>query len=59
MIANLIVVIPTHDRTALLARTLRSLAECQKPASFARVIVIENGSQCGAEEVVRPALHRS
>jgi len=42
------VIIATHARTPLLTRTLRSLAEADRPDGFERVIVIENGSNAGA-----------
>ena len=55
VISKLVVVMPTHRRPELLARTLRSLASCAKPQAFARTIVVENGGKHGAEEVVRHA----
>jgi glycosyltransferase involved in cell wall biosynthesis len=45
--------IPTARRPQLLQRTLDSLAKCEWPACDASTIVIENGSQTGAEEVVK------
>jgi glycosyltransferase involved in cell wall biosynthesis len=45
----------TRGRPDLLERTLRSLAECDRPAAFASTIVVENGERHGAEGVVRDA----
>jgi GT2 family glycosyltransferase len=45
------VVIPTHARSALLARTLNSLAECVLPEEYQRTFVIENGGHRGARKV--------
>jgi glycosyltransferase involved in cell wall biosynthesis len=49
------VVIPTHRRNDLLKRTLESVAACRLPEGFDQTIVVENGGQHGAEEVVRNA----
>lgn len=46
-------VIATHERPALLRRTLDSLAECEQPESYRATIVVENGSKTGAERIVR------
>lgn len=45
------VVIATHGRQQLLARTLQSLAACHKPARLEAVWVIENGSDAGARQI--------
>lgn len=52
MKAPLCIVIPTHGRSELLERTLQSIDRCEKPATYRETWVIENGEQCGAEEVV-------
>jgi len=55
---SIAVVIPTHDRLALFERTLKSVLECEAPEHYSvRVIIVENGSRCGVEDVVRT--HRS
>ena len=48
----IVVLIPAHGRPKLLSRTLDSLATCDLPASYHELIVIENGSRAGAENVV-------
>lgn len=48
----LYVVIATAGRPALLARTLRGLAACPKPASYAGTLVVENGPPGGVRELV-------
>lgn len=45
------VVIPTHGRAELLARTLESLAHADRPEGFESVIVVENGSDSGARQI--------
>jgi GT2 family glycosyltransferase len=53
-------VIVTHQRPELLERTLNFLAECKIPPSRLNTIVVENGGQTGAEQVVNfaaPALN--
>lgn len=45
------VVICTFGRATLLRRTLASLAEVRRPASFAQAWVIENGTNDGAEQI--------
>lgn len=52
---DLVVLIATHGRDALLARTLESVAACRLPDSFRAVVVVENGGRAGAEQVVRDA----
>ncbi len=49
------VVIVTHRRPELLESTLNSLAKCTISNSNLRTIVIENGTQSGAEQVVNSA----
>ena len=44
--------IATAGRPDLLRRTLASLAACERPATYRRTLVIENGAQRGAETVV-------
>ncbi len=44
--------IPTHGRPTLLERTLSSLTECTLPDSYRELVVIENGSRAGAEQIV-------
>lgn len=46
------VLIPTHGRPVLLERTLASLGACHLPESYRETVVVENGSQAGAEAVV-------
>lgn len=48
----LTVLIPTHGRPTLLKRTLDSIARCKLPRSYEELVVIENGSRAGAEELV-------
>ena len=43
MAKRLVVVIPTAGSSALLHRTLDSLAQCEKPACYSHTIVVENG----------------
>jgi len=47
------VLVPTSDRSDLLERTLRSLAECQRPAGFREAVVVENGKQRAGEDLLR------
>jgi GT2 family glycosyltransferase len=54
-VVDLIVNIATAGRPDLLMRTLQSLAQCRLPSNYKQTIVIENGPQTGAEEVVRSA----
>jgi glycosyltransferase involved in cell wall biosynthesis len=49
------VLIPTHGRKTLLARTLMTLGACRLPKNYAGTIVIENGPQEGAEAAVADA----
>ena len=48
-----LIVIPTHKRCDLLDRTLQSLADCRIPPNLKKVIVAENGTKSGADEVVK------
>ena len=45
------VVLTTHERCDLLARTLSSLAAAARPEGFERVVVVENGANEGARAV--------
>ena len=49
---SLTVLIPTHGRPTLLERTLDSIAQCKLPESYEELVVIENGSRAGAEELI-------
>ena len=53
MARSLWVLIAAAGKPALLERTLRSLAAVQKPASYRGTLVVENGTRCGIEAVVR------
>jgi len=53
MARSLWVMIAAAGKPQLLARTLRSLADCHKPVSYRGTIVVENGTRCGIEAVVR------
>ncbi len=48
----LTVLIATHGRPSLLARTLLSLVQCELPGIYRELIVVENGSSDGAQDVV-------
>jgi GT2 family glycosyltransferase len=52
---QIFVVIATHARETLLARTLASLAGCRRPEGFGGTLVIENGGRGDTERVVREA----
>ncbi len=52
------VVIATHGRSDLLARTLRSLAQCPRPEGFEHVLVVENGTPHGAQETCQELADR-
>jgi glycosyltransferase involved in cell wall biosynthesis len=47
------VMLAAAGRPELLKRTLESIAACQKPAHYARTLIIENGPRCGMEQIVR------
>ncbi|NNF57144.1 MAG: glycosyltransferase, partial [Rhodothermaceae bacterium] len=51
----LTVLIPTHGRATLLARTLDSLAECDRPDAYRETVVVENGPPAGARDLVARA----
>jgi len=53
MARSLWVLIAAAGKPHLLARTLRCLTECERPASYRGTIVVENGPRCGIETVVR------
>lgn len=50
-VKNVVVVIPTHSRTDLLARTLSSLSDCDIPERVREIRVVENGPRLGASDV--------
>lgn len=52
MPCRLITVIATAGGNPSLRETLRSLHQCERPNSYLRTIVIENGVQAGAEAIV-------
>ena len=52
---ELTVLIPTHGRPSLLARTLSSVAACARPPGYAGCVVVENGPASGAEGAVAAA----
>jgi GT2 family glycosyltransferase len=56
----IVVLIAACGQPELLRRTLKSLAECDKPDRYAGVVVAENGPRCGLVTVVREfaAQHR-
>jgi glycosyltransferase involved in cell wall biosynthesis len=56
----LFVLIAACGQPAVLARTLQSLAACDKPEGYAGVIVAENGPRAGLEAIVAqfPPQHR-
>jgi glycosyltransferase involved in cell wall biosynthesis len=49
---NAVVAIVTHNRPSLLARTLESLSQCERPEAFRNVLVVENGSDDGSRKIV-------
>ncbi|MEM7787710.1 MAG: glycosyltransferase [Bacteroidota bacterium] len=55
MSMTLTVVIPTHGRPSLLARTLASVAACARPSGYGGCVVVENGPPAGAAAVVAEA----
>ncbi|WP_251965222.1 glycosyltransferase [Salinibacter ruber] len=52
MSAPVTVLIPTHGRPRLLERTLESVVQCTLPDRYEELVVIENDSRAGAEELV-------
>ncbi len=53
MASSLWVLIAAAGKPDLLARTLRSLAECHKPASYRGAMIVENGPRCGIAAAIR------
>jgi GT2 family glycosyltransferase len=53
MARSLWVLIAAAGKPLLLARTLRSLADCAMPAHYRGTLVVENGQRCGIAEVVQ------
>ena len=47
------VLIAAAGQPELLRRTLRSLAQCAKPAGFQHTLIVENGPKCGIEQVAK------
>jgi glycosyltransferase involved in cell wall biosynthesis len=52
MASEMRVLLATAGRPKLLRRTLESLARCHVPSIYRETVVVENGSQSGAEEIV-------
>ena len=52
---SLVVLLPTHGRPTLLARTLDTIAACTRPEGYGGCLVVENGTPSGAEVVVSTA----
>lgn len=52
MSGSLFVIVATAGRPKLLARTLSSLAACELPTTYRATIVVENGREGGARDVV-------
>jgi len=46
------IIIPTNGRLDLLKRTLNSIASCELPDSYNKMIVVENGSCLGVKKLV-------
>ena len=53
MAQSLWVLIAAAGKPDLLARTLRSLARCHKPATYRGAFVVENGPRCGVAAAVQ------
>ena len=51
-------VMVAHGRSAVVAQTLRGLADCEQPASYERMILVENGPPCGMAEAIAPFRER-
>ena len=49
----LTVLIAAAGQPKLMARTLDSLAQCERPPHFGGTLVVENGPKCGIEALVR------
>lgn len=47
------VLIPTHGRPTLLEKTLESISRCNLPEGYDELVVVENGSDAGARDLVR------
>ena len=52
---RLVVVVPTAGGSDLLGRTLSSLAQCDLPNEYEKIIVVENGPPSGAQSAVESA----
>jgi GT2 family glycosyltransferase len=52
-------IVPTKDRAASLAQTLRALEEQQDPEGGAEIVVADNGSSDETEQVLREARERN
>ncbi len=50
---GLIVLIATAGGGSELNKTLSSLESCNKPESYLKTIIVENGGKCGAESIVQ------
>jgi glycosyltransferase involved in cell wall biosynthesis len=50
--SKIVILVPTHQRPALLSRTLKSIVECNRPVTPVEIRVIENGPECGAKPLV-------
>lgn len=50
-------VIATHGRPTLLARTLDSFAQVRRPDAFRELWIVENGSDAGARDVCKQFAH--
>lgn len=49
----IVILIPSHNRNALLERTLDSVLDCASPENRdVRLIIVENGGRFGAEKIV-------
>ncbi|HEX6982796.1 MAG TPA: glycosyltransferase [Balneolaceae bacterium] len=46
------VIIPTHGRPDLLEKTLQSLINCKIPPTFGELVIVENGTRMGAEDLI-------
>ena len=55
MSVPLTIVIATHNRCDLLRRTLETLAQCTLPDCYRATLVVENGGEFGADQVVAEA----
>lgn len=50
----MVILIPTCGRSRLLARTLKSLSECELPDAFGETVVVENGPDPAGADVIAP-----